>query len=137
MPRLLGQKEVISSVNDRAYLPGDVALRALATILPHVNSAGASKRGVRDAIAVIDDAPDMQSLLHQAAVSRPTYQQDNYMDTGHSALGSLPPSLRLALEMSLHSDDERRAIEGELKELEQRWRDADAIAKIADDMFLT
>lgn len=27
-------------------------------------------------------------------------------------------------------------MEGELKELEQRWREADAIAKIADDMFL-
>jgi len=37
--------------------------------------------------------------------------------------------------MSVHEDDERRAMEGELHELEQRWRDADAIAKIADDMF--
>ena len=52
------------------------------------------------------------------------------------ALGGLPPSLQIALEMSLHSDDERRATAGELRELEQRWRDADAIAKIADGLLL-
>ncbi len=44
---------------------------------------------------------------------------------------------RLALEMALHEGDERRAMEGDLHELEARWREADAIAKIADEMFLS
>jgi hypothetical protein len=38
--------------------------------------------------------------------------------------------------MTLHEDDERRAMEGELAELEARWREADAIAKIADSLTL-
>jgi hypothetical protein len=52
------------------------------------------------------------------------------------ALGHLPSSLRLALEMSLHEDDERRAMQGELKELESRWKDAEEIARISDEMFV-
>ena len=47
-------------------------------------------------------------------------------------MGVLPPHLRLAMEMALHDDDERRAMEGELAALEARWREADEIAKIAD-----
>ena len=46
------------------------------------------------------------------------------------------PDLRLALEMSLHEADERRALEGELAVLETRWREAEEVAAIADRMFL-
>ena len=49
-------------------------------------------------------------------------------------LSVLPARLRLALEMTLHEDDERRAMEGELAALEARWREADEIAKIADSL---
>ncbi|HET7276075.1 MAG TPA: hypothetical protein VFI91_12980 [Longimicrobiaceae bacterium] len=38
----------------------------------------------------------------------------------------------LALEMALHEESERRALEGELAELESAWRDAEEIAAIAD-----
>jgi hypothetical protein len=38
----------------------------------------------------------------------------------------------LALEMALHDESERRAMEGELAALEDAWRDAEAIARIAD-----
>jgi hypothetical protein len=53
------------------------------------------------------------------------------------ALHSLPVTSRLALEMALHEESERRAMDGELAELERAWRDAEVIAKIADDMFVT
>ena len=43
---------------------------------------------------------------------------------------------RLALEMSLHEEDERRALQGELSILEDRWREAEEVAAISDDMFL-
>lgn len=134
--RLLGVGERTHYSDDRVYLSGEVALRALTTILPHVNSSGASAKGIKDAVSVIENAPNAQHLLHQASTSIRGYQEQFHMDGGESVLGYLPASLRLALEMSLHSDDERRAMEGELKVLEQRWRDADAIAKIADEMFL-
>jgi hypothetical protein len=37
--------------------------------------------------------------------------------------------------MALHEEQERRAMEGELQLLEQAWREAEEIARIADNMF--
>ncbi len=51
-------------------------------------------------------------------------------------LSRLPKEWRLALEMSLHEDTERRALEGELAELESAWRRAEEIAAIADDLLV-
>jgi len=51
-------------------------------------------------------------------------------------LGRLPGAYRLALEMSLHEDDERRALDGELAALEARWREAEEIAGISDNLLL-
>lgn len=38
--------------------------------------------------------------------------------------------------MVLHSDDERRAMDGELAELERRWREAEEIAAISDSLLV-
>ena len=51
------------------------------------------------------------------------------------ALPRLPAAMRLALEMALHEDTERRAMEGELAILEAAWREAEEIAAIADNLF--
>jgi hypothetical protein len=51
-------------------------------------------------------------------------------------MDKLAPALRLALEMVSHEDAERRALEGELRILEDAWREAEEIAAIADDLFL-
>ena len=55
-------------------------------------------------------------------------------DRGHSTNSAL--RTRLAIERAAHEETERRAMEGELAELEAAWRDAEEIAAIADDMFL-
>ena len=47
----------------------------------------------------------------------------------------LPLVDRLALEMAANEDTERRAMEGELIELERAWRDAEEVAAIADGLF--
>ena len=47
----------------------------------------------------------------------------------------LPLVDRLALEMAANEDTERRAMDGELLELERAWRDAEEVATIADGMF--
>ena len=52
------------------------------------------------------------------------------------SLAGLNPGLRLAIEMATHEEAERRALEGELKELEARWREAEEIAHIADNLFV-
>jgi hypothetical protein len=44
---------------------------------------------------------------------------------------------RLALEMALHEEAERRAIEGELELLEEAWREAEEIAGIADSLLVS
>ena len=48
----------------------------------------------------------------------------------------MPQPTRLALEMALHEEQERRALEGELWRLEQAWREAEEIAAISDDLLL-
>ena len=49
----------------------------------------------------------------------------------------VPPELRPALEMVSHEESERPAPEGELAILEKAWREAEEIAGIADDLFLS
>ncbi len=59
---------------------------------------------------------------------------------GERIAPSMPPMLTrrlaaeeaLALEMALHEESERRALEGELAALEAAWREAEEIAQIAD-----
>src|SRR5690606_40091457 len=51
-------------------------------------------------------------------------------------LGRLPTPSRLALEMALHEEQERRALEGELKALELAWQEAEEVAAMADDLLL-
>ncbi|MDQ6831037.1 MAG: hypothetical protein M3081_19410, partial [Gemmatimonadota bacterium] len=53
-----------------------------------------------------------------------------------TALPLLPLVDRLALEMAANEDAERRAMQGELAELEEAWREAEEIAAISDSMFL-
>ena len=48
---------------------------------------------------------------------------------------ALPLVDRLALEMAAHEESERRAMTGELAQLEAAWRGAEEIAEIADAMF--
>jgi hypothetical protein len=38
--------------------------------------------------------------------------------------------------MVLHEEDERRAMEGELALLAERWREAEQIARIADSLLV-
>jgi hypothetical protein len=38
--------------------------------------------------------------------------------------------------MALHEEQERRALEGELAELEQAWREAEEIGAIADSLLM-
>jgi hypothetical protein len=135
LARALGVKERIHRTNECVYLRGEHASRVLAKVLPHVNSEGAGKRRVQDAMDIVTEAQNLQQLLQKASTSkRPS--RSEYMDDGTAPLGAMPAPMRLALEMSLHEEDERRAMDGELHLLEQRWREADAIAKIADALLL-
>lgn len=109
------------------------ALPALAALLPAVNGRGGTKRDVQTAVELVEQAGNATRLLDTAASFA--------MKTGRSAtsqgrLSNIPLEARLALEMITHEDDERRALEGELAVLEERWKEAEEIAEISDNMFL-
>ena len=48
----------------------------------------------------------------------------------------MPKPTKLALEMALHEEQERRALEGELWLLERAWEEAEEIAAISDNLLL-
>ena len=112
-------------------LRGNDALAALSALLPLVNKSGGSPAHVRDAVDVAADASDPSALLSRIATER----RWGHPSTSGS-LAAVSPRFRLALEMSLHETDERAAMEGELGALEDRWRDAEEIAAISDNLFL-
>ena len=87
----------------------------------------AEKRDVEHAVRLIEDAKKTpEEFLHDVA-----------RKTGMSKrLHELPSASRLALEMASHEEAERRAMEGELALLEAAWRQAEEIAKSADNLRL-
>jgi hypothetical protein len=130
--------------NPAVMLTGDEALRAARHLLPRINRAGGSKEDVTDAVRALEQSGDTQQLFASIAtryrVSRatrePSFRWSGSRLDGAAVIREMPASVRLALEMSLHEEDERRALEGELYLLEDRWREAEEVAAISDDMFL-
>ena len=51
-------------------------------------------------------------------------------------IDKMPAPTKLALEMALHEEQERRALEGELWRLERAWEAAEEIAAISDSLLL-
>ena len=51
-------------------------------------------------------------------------------------VNKMPEPTKLALEMALHEEQERRALEGELWRLTRAWEEAEEIAAISDSLFL-
>jgi hypothetical protein len=113
-------------------LEGDVARRAVATLLPHVNASGGTKRSVQEAVQLLESAGDIEAVFHRA--SRAEAAQFSWGPDG--TLRALPLPLRLALEMGTHEAEERQALLGEISVLKSRWQDAEEIAAIADNMFV-
>src|SRR5262249_23632927 len=105
-------------------------------MLPHVNRSGGSDRRVRDATKLIAESSSLEQLLRTASTSAKGAKTLAQSSERNAWLCRMAGPVRLALEMALHDDDERRAMEGELAELERRWRAAEVIANIADSLTL-
>jgi hypothetical protein len=116
---------------------GDRALFAGGRLLARANWLGGAARLVQRAVRRIDDSGDADSFLHQTA-SRFSRFHGRRMLAAYRRIGamSLLPEERLALEMAVHEESERRALEGELARLAEEWKEAEEIAAIADDMFV-
>lgn len=115
-----------------ARFAGDDARRVASVILPKLNQSGGTRRAVQAAVAEIEARGHPERYLAHAA-------QDNLSRNKRDVSGyvrNMPKRTRLALEMALHEEQERRALEGELWMLEQAWREAEEIAAIADRLLL-
>ncbi|MEO6447130.1 MAG: hypothetical protein ABIZ91_07745 [Gemmatimonadaceae bacterium] len=134
--------------NGQAQFTGREADRIASIVVPKVNRFGGSKAQVAAAVSEIEATGHSEAFLsHLAKVShtytrpRDTAAMSRWRRRDHSSfhkfgLFGLPASYRLALEMALHEESERRAMEGEMQELERAWRDAEEIAAISDNLLV-
>ncbi len=109
---------------------GAHAMAAAGSVLPLLNKSGGARYDVERAVAMLADRRDPASLFAALAGA------DALRTARTAGLGQLAPPYRLALEMAAHEEQERRALEGELHELETAWRRAEEIAAIADELLL-
>ncbi len=134
--------------NGSAQFTGAEAQRLASILIPKVNRFGGKKTDVADAVRQIEYVGNSERFLTSmgsraesmitsmtAGVSprKARSRQNRFNKYG---LYSLPTPQRLALEMALHEEAERRALEGELAELERAWHDAEEVAAIADNLFV-
>lgn len=132
--------------NGSARFSGAEAERIAAIILPKVNRFGGRKADVSDAVRLIEYLGDserflrdvgrraqIKSMTEGVTPRRAKMRQSEFNKYG---LFSLPAPQRLAVEMALHEEAERRALEGELAELERAWIDAEEVAAIADNLLI-
>ena len=105
-------------------LPDPLARRVLGKAMVGVNEAGASRKSLQSALGLLSSAPSAEEFLRLTArVGTPIAPEKG---------PRLGKEQALALEMALHEETERRAMEGELAVLEAAWREAEEIAEIAD-----
>ena len=129
---LVGAGQGVVKPRETEWFAGEDARRAINAILPAINRAGGNSQRVRSAVSEIESHGHPERFVHQAAER---WREYRYRGT-RGFLGAMPHHTRLAFEMALHEEEERRALEGELWRLEQAWREAEEIAAIADDLLL-
>ena len=124
---------------------GDDAGRAINAVLPLVNGAGATAHHIRAAVSQIESHGDPHRFIADSTGRGSTANARELPTPGRWGkarlsgpgwIRKMPKPTRLALEMVLHEERERRALEGELAQLEQAWREAEEIAAIADRLLL-
>ena len=104
---------------------GPKAAYTFRSVLASRNYRGGRPNEVSAAVELLSAVPDPHRLISRVA---------RVAEREH--LKPIPTHVGIALEMALHEDVERRALEGELTELRQQWAMAEEIASIADNMLL-
>lgn len=116
-------------------ISGHAAVTAARQLLPMINGWGARSAVIEDAVKLASSWGTTESgFAYSLALSRELAPKQVYGDPG--SLYHLPKPVRLGLEMSLHENEEQRALDGELAELERMWRSAEEVAGIADGLMV-
>lgn len=114
-------------------LTGQEARLAAALILPTVNASGGNDAEVTEAVRWLEVAGGPQRAIGTFARSglvRPP------LVSNLEPMISMHAEVRLALEMALHEEEERRLLAGELSVLRWAWRHEEPLAAIADRLGL-
>ena len=111
---------------------GAEAERLIGQIIPRMNRRGGKKKAVQSAVSEIEHHGHPDDFLADVVTG------DRFRDKKGipGYVNKMPEPTRLALEMALHEEQERRALEGELWRLERAWEEAEEIAAIADNLLL-
>jgi hypothetical protein len=120
-----------------SHYDGNQALTTGGRLLARANWLGGAGGRVQRAVEQIDETGDADGFLNKTAARFSRFHGRRIM-AKYRRVGamSLMPVERLALEMAVHEEAERRALEGELERLADEWREAEEVAAIADDMFI-
>ena len=114
------------------WFEGAEAERFASQIVPKINRAGGRKKTVQTAVSEIEARGHPDAFLSDVVSG----DRFNGKKGAPGYISKMPDPTRLALEMALHEEEERRALEGELWRLERAWEEAEEIAAIADDLLL-
>ena len=143
-----GRPKGLKGQRETMIVHGPEAISLAGQLMAHANRRGGAARAVRQAVARIEDAGHPEVFLPKAAeVAHRDLRQSGKREWSPKkiekmakplpgSLAGLKVDMRLAIEMATHEQAEREALEGELKELEARWREAEEIARIADNLFV-
>ncbi|MXW66456.1 MAG: hypothetical protein F4Z72_05555 [Gemmatimonadales bacterium] len=127
---------------------GSEAIGLAGQLMAHANRSGGARKAIRAAVERIEEAGHPEAFLPGAArramsdfsgsgkADLPPKKVENLMKPLPGTLAGQKVDMRLAIEMATHEQAEREALEGELKELEARWREAEEIARIADNLLV-
>lgn len=108
-------------------LRGPDVKRALSYVVPALSPFGGDRDEISSAIEIVDSAGSADACVAHTFERAKRYG---------GWFNHFPVETRLALEMSLQEEDERRALDGELEALEHAWREAEQIAAIADSLLI-
>jgi len=112
------------------------AIQTASVLVASSNRLGASDGQVRRAVSHIERQGDAAGYLASVSVLGAMRGRVMSLLNSYRQLGALrlDPAERLALEMAMHEEAERRLLEGELALLAAAWKEAEEIAAIADEL---
>ncbi|MDZ4675186.1 MAG: hypothetical protein SGI84_12075 [Gemmatimonadota bacterium] len=112
-------------------LTGTAARNALPGFMAVVNRYGAGKQALKNANLILETSGGAEGYLALADRLVPKWRPG-----GRRELTCILEGDRLALEMAVHEETERRALEGELEFLLDAWREAEELAGISDRLAI-
>ena len=116
----------------KEWFEGAEAERLIGQIVTKMNRMGAKKDAVQSAVSEIEHHGHPDDFLSDVVTG--SRYKDRKGIPGY--VNKMPAPTKLALEMALHEEQERRALEGELWRLERAWEEAEEIAAISDNLLL-